>query len=88
MQLDTAPHGNISDDIQPLNDRQTTMTSAIDIERCSVVEHAIMQISGMTCTGCERKLQRVLSNITGVYNVKTSLVMGLAELAVTSLTCF
>ena len=38
-----------------------------------------MQISGMTCTGCERKLQRVLSNITGVYNVKTSLVLGQAE---------
>ena len=55
------------------------MTAAIDIEKGSVVEHAIMQISGMTCTGCERKLQRVLSNITGVYNIKTSLVMGQAE---------
>ena len=38
-----------------------------------------MHISGMTCTGCERKLQRVLSSITGVYNVKTSLVLGRAE---------
>lgn len=38
-----------------------------------------MHISGMTCTGCERKLERVLSNITGVYNVKTSLVLGRAE---------
>lgn len=37
------------------------------------------QISGMTCTGCERKAQRVLSNIVGVGNVKISLVLGRAE---------
>lgn len=43
------------------------------------MEHAVTQISGMTCTGCERKLQRVLSNIAGVHNVKTSLVLGRAE---------
>lgn len=38
-----------------------------------------MHISGMTCTGCERKLQRVLSGVIGVYNVKISLVLGRAE---------
>lgn len=38
-----------------------------------------MHISGMTCTGCERKLERVLSSVMGVYNVKTSLVLGRAE---------
>ena len=38
-----------------------------------------MHISGMTCTGCERKLQRVLSSVMGVYNVKISLVLGRAE---------
>ena len=33
----------------------------------------------MTCTGCERKLQHVLSNIAGVHNVQTSLVLGRAD---------
>ncbi len=51
----------------------------IDLEKGSAVEHAVTQISGMTCTGCERKLQRVLSSIPGVHNVQTSLVLGRAE---------
>lgn len=33
----------------------------------------------MTRTGCERKLQRVLSSIAGVHNVQASLVLGRAE---------
>lgn len=37
------------------------------------------EISGMTCSGCERKVHRVLSNIAGVYNIKTSVVLGRAE---------
>lgn len=55
------------------------MPAAIDLEKGSAVEHAVTQISGMTCTGCERKLQRVLSSIAGVHNIKTSLVLGRAE---------
>lgn len=43
------------------------------------MEHAIIQISGMTCTGCERKFQHVLSGIAGIHNIKTSLVLGRAE---------
>ena len=43
------------------------------------MDHAVTQISGMTCTGCERKLERVLSGIPGVHNVQTSLVLGRAE---------
>ena len=43
------------------------------------MDHAVTQISGMTCTGCERKLERVLSSIPGVHNVQTSLVLGRAE---------
>ena len=55
------------------------MLAAIDLEKGSAVEYAVTQILGMPCTGCERKLQRVLSSIAGVYNVKTSLVLGRAE---------
>ena len=55
------------------------MPAGIDLEKGSTVEHAVTQISGMTCTGCERKLQRVLSSIAGVHSIKTSLVLGRAE---------
>ncbi|KAL9135714.1 MAG: hypothetical protein Q9175_003083 [Cornicularia normoerica] len=58
---------------------QSLMPAAIDLEKGWAVEHAVTQISGMTCTGCERKLQRVLSSIPGVHNVQTSLVLGRAE---------
>ena len=53
--------------------------AAIDLEKGSVVGHVVYQIAGMTCTGCERKLQRVLSSIAGVHNVQTSLVLARAE---------
>ncbi|KAL8823558.1 MAG: hypothetical protein Q9191_005746 [Dirinaria sp. TL-2023a] len=58
---------------------QSLVPSQIDIERGTVEQHAVVHISGMTCTGCERKLQSVLSSIAGVRNVKTSLVLGKAE---------
>ncbi|KAL9075656.1 MAG: hypothetical protein Q9161_001408 [Pseudevernia consocians] len=61
---------------------QSLSPAAIDLEKGSPVKHAVIQISGMTCTGCERKLQRVLSSTAGVQNVKTSLVLGRAEVDV------
>ena len=66
-------------DNQPSGNLQSLVLANVDIERNLVLERVTMHISGMTCTGCERKLQRVLSSITGVYNVKTSLVLGRAE---------
>ncbi|KAI0021209.1 heavy metal translocatin [Xylariomycetidae sp. FL0641] len=42
-------------------------------------EHVVLGISGMTCTGCETKLQRVLKEMPVVTNLRTSLVMGRAE---------
>ena len=55
------------------------MPAVIDIEKALVMEHVVTYIAGTTCTGCERKLYRVLSNIAGVHNIKTSLVPGRAE---------
>ena len=43
------------------------------------VEHVILLISGMTCTGCETKLNRTLATVAGVTNLKTSLVLSRAE---------
>lgn len=42
-------------------------------------EHVILSISGMTCTGCETKLQRSLAGLESVKNLKTSLILSRAE---------
>ena len=41
--------------------------------------HVILSVSGMTCVGCETKLQRSLATIKTVRNLKTSLVLCRAE---------
>ncbi|KAL2107214.1 hypothetical protein VUR80DRAFT_5544 [Thermomyces stellatus] len=51
-----------------------------DLEKgTSGKEHVILSISGMTCTGCETKLQRTLATMPMVSNLKTSLVLARAE---------
>ena len=72
-------HKSSLGDSQAVGFHQTIAPAAIDLEKALAREHAATQISGMTCTGCERKVQRVLSSIVGVCNVKTSLVLGRAE---------
>ncbi|KAK7429942.1 hypothetical protein QQZ08_003564 [Neonectria magnoliae] len=42
-------------------------------------EFVILSISGMTCTGCETKLNRTLATVPAVKNLKTSLVLSRAE---------
>ncbi|KAE8149773.1 E1-E2 ATPase-domain-containing protein [Aspergillus avenaceus] len=42
-------------------------------------EHVVLSISGMTCTGCETKLNRVLATVHAVKNLRTSLVLSRAE---------
>lgn len=79
VQAQSAQHGGSSEDSQFVGCHQSLVPAAIDLEKGSTAEHAVIQISGMTCTGCERKLQRVLSSIAGVHNIKISLVLGRAE---------
>ncbi|UNI22460.1 hypothetical protein JDV02_008349 [Purpureocillium takamizusanense] len=43
------------------------------------VEHVVLCVSGMTCTGCETKLNRTLATVAGVRSLKTSLVLSRAE---------
>ena len=42
-------------------------------------EHVILSISGMTCTGCETKLNRTLGGVPGIGNLKASLILSRAE---------
>ncbi|KAI2611980.1 heavy metal translocatin [Hypoxylon sp. NC1633] len=43
-------------------------------------ERVVLSISGMTCTGCETKLQQTLGRVAAVTNLKTSLVMARVDL--------
>jgi Cu2+-exporting ATPase len=42
-------------------------------------ERVVLSISGMTCTGCETKLNRTLATVAAVKELKTSLVLSRAE---------
>ncbi|XPS79503.1 P-type Cu(2+) transporter [Ascochyta lentis] len=42
-------------------------------------EHVVLSISGMTCTGCETKLQRTLGTLSYVSKLRTSLILARAE---------
>ncbi|KAI1774931.1 heavy metal translocatin [Hypoxylon cercidicola] len=51
-----------------------------DLEKgLSGSERVVFSVSGMTCTGCETKLQQTLGKVKAVNNLKTSLVMGRVE---------
>ncbi|KAH8674805.1 P-type ATPase-like protein [Tricladium varicosporioides] len=55
-------------------------TDNIDVENgLFEVEHFVLSVHGMTCTGCEKKLYRSLDSLPSVSNIKTSLVLAQAE---------
>ncbi|OQE80215.1 hypothetical protein PENNAL_c0047G10048 [Penicillium nalgiovense] len=64
----------------PKEKKSELVSIARDLEGQAIgVEHVVLSISGMTCTGCETKLNRTLATITGVKDLKTSLVLSRAE---------
>jgi Cu2+-exporting ATPase len=50
------------------------------------VEHLVLSVHGMTCTGCEKKLYRSLDSLPAISNIKTSLVLAQAEFDLTGST--
>jgi len=51
-----------------------------DLEKGTLnYERIVLSVSGMTCTGCETKLERTLAKLSSVRNLKTSLVLARAE---------
>ncbi|KAI2781843.1 heavy metal translocatin [Daldinia loculata] len=53
---------------------------ATDLEKgLSGSERIVLNVTGMTCTGCETKLQQTLGRVDAVKNLKTSLVMARVE---------
>jgi copper chaperone CopZ len=59
---------------------QTNKSEVSDIEKTGTnKEHVILSVSGMTCTGCETKLQRTLAKLPYVRQLRTSLILARAE---------
>lgn len=58
-----------------------TASKSPDIEKHNGAdkEHIVIAISGMTCTGCETKLQRTLGVLNPIVNLKTSLILSRVE---------
>ncbi|KAL9610115.1 MAG: hypothetical protein Q9167_005161 [Letrouitia subvulpina] len=51
-----------------------------DVEKgLSKTEHMVLNVQGMNCTGCERKLYEALCSFSNVSNIKTSVVLAHAE---------
>ena len=55
-------------------------TNKFDLEKGKfTVEHVLLSVQGMTCTGCEKTLYGSLVMIPEISNVKTSLLLAQAE---------
>ncbi|KAF3921761.1 hypothetical protein AA313_de0200384 [Arthrobotrys entomopaga] len=50
-----------------------------DIESAAARQHVTFKVTGMTCTGCSKKVHRVLGNIDGISDIKVTFVTGVAE---------
>ncbi|KAF2224419.1 putative copper-translocating P-type ATPase [Elsinoe ampelina] len=50
-----------------------------DAEQVGHLEHVLLNVQGMTCTGCENKLIRALESTPGVSNIKTSFLNSRAD---------
>ena len=65
----------------------TTSSTSSTVKSCDLdlekgfhqVEHITLNVQGMTCTGCERKLHQALESIPSISNVQTSLVLAQAD---------
>ena len=51
----------------------------VDVEVSSAREHILLRVRGMTCTGCESKLVRILHVLPGVSNIRVVFVSGRAD---------
>ncbi|KAI9808718.1 MAG: hypothetical protein M1825_003870 [Sarcosagium campestre] len=55
-------------------------TFDLDVEKTTIaLDHVVLDIQGLTCTGCETKLYKSLDSIPAVRNLRTSLVLSQAE---------
>lgn len=70
-----------SDNNDTLDAGSNNLTSSrTDLEMALYeVEHILLRVRGMDCTGCEKKLYRSLASLAELSNIKTSLLLSQAE---------
>lgn len=56
-----------------------TVLAHKDLEKAEGLEHVILTVDGMTCSGCGNKMERTLRAIPGVSAVRVNFVVGHAE---------
>jgi Cd2+-exporting ATPase len=82
-EANTRPGPRSSNTIKTINPAalaQVTNVNDVDVEKgFSQVEHLVLSVGGMTCTGCEKKLFRALESLEAVSNPKTSLLLAQTE---------
>ncbi|KAG4433417.1 hypothetical protein IFR05_011103 [Cadophora sp. M221] len=70
---------NTQSDVDKPGHDSTSTIIQIDHEITHEVERIVISVLGMTCTGCESNLRRILESIDAISNVKTSLLLAQAE---------
>ncbi|KAG9228909.1 E1-E2 ATPase-domain-containing protein [Amylocarpus encephaloides] len=63
----------------PSRKHPSTRNKEVDLEDAGAREHVLLGVSGMTCTGCSRRMTNVLHTIEGVSAIKVTFVTGAAE---------
>ncbi|KAG8624142.1 hypothetical protein KVT40_009118 [Elsinoe batatas] len=69
---------------QSSNDGARGRSKVNEIEVVAAREHVLLNISGMTCTGCARKVMNILNGVTGISSPKVTFVSGVAEFDIES----
>lgn len=64
---------------QRLSEAVAFEPSQKDAESSAAREQVVLNVSGMTCTGCSKKLMNVLDGIPGITNPKVTFVSGTAS---------
>lgn len=68
-----------SQEQQRLSEAVAFVPSHIDAESSAAREQVVLNVSGMTCTGCSKKLMNVLDGISGISNPTVTFVSGTAS---------
>ena len=55
-------------------------SNVVDIEKEAGLEHILLNVTGMDCSGCANNLTRAIRTVPGTMNVKVVFVAGTAEL--------
>ncbi|CEP62631.1 cation-transporting P-type ATPase PCA1 LALA0_S06e00122g [Lachancea lanzarotensis] len=61
------------------NETQEEIVTSARTGAPNSIEHVVISVYGMTCTGCETKLLKTLQRVPTLINLKTSLVLARAE---------